>query len=224
MFFKPQDFESMLYNVVALDRKKPVCIFFEDLAVFKKYSKDVEEQTLLEFDKVMRYIILLYERNTPLTVIDKFTLRKTKAAEYAGFDIIKGKEGEPTFPKQVLKLISTPCEYETVNRIIVLFLRFHRSHKFSTHRLYNEMYYGAAEKIMNGEYTKAHKELLDMLTNDMESSHFDLFQTKSIDETLKEEMEMVMFEEAIGLNPEDMAKRLQEGKYFSLRNYATARK
>jgi len=224
MFFKPEDFESMLFNVVEVDRKKSIFFFFEELKIFNQYEKEVEIETNLDFDKVMRYIILLYERNTPLTVIDKFSLRKAKAAEFAGFEIVKGKDGEPSFNKQVLKLLSTPCEFVTVNRIIVLFLRFHRSHKFSTHRLYNEMYYGAAEKIMNGEYTKTNKELLDMLTNDMELSHFDLFQTKNVDENLREEMEMVMLEEAIGLNPEDMAKRLQEGKYFSLRSYGTSRK
>lgn len=215
MHFKKEDFASMIYNVMALDPKKAVTTIFSDLAIFDDFRSEVEIQTGLNFNTFMRYVILMYEKNTPLSLIDRYQLRKSKAAELAGFKLITVRK-EETFEPNVIKLITTPCEYPIVNRLIVLFLRFHRSQKFSALSMYNEMFYGTIEKIYNGEYDKQKKELVDALKDDIESAYFDLFQSTTIDETIKEEAEIVMLEESIGLNPEDMATRLQDGKYFCL--------
>lgn len=131
--FTPADYESLTYNVTTVDADRDLLLQFAGL------NNIPELQVNLEVDfrnLIIRYIILFYDRNTPLKRIEKENDRKMYAALMAGIEY-NDKTGK--FSPETENIFR--CKDVLVNKMILGFVRHFGSVQYSTLIVGYEMYY-----------------------------------------------------------------------------------
>lgn len=83
--YSAEDFQQMMFNVMAVDKDKNVYDAFPVLASYPEFLM----LTGMDHNKLLKYIFLLYDRKTPLKAIDDLLKRKLEAAQMAGFEVDK---------------------------------------------------------------------------------------------------------------------------------------
>ena len=182
-------------------------------------------------DKVVRYILFMYDAKTPLKKINNYKSRKRNAMMLAGYEFDgdlpkessrkKVKDGEKIpmgykhmNPIQMMMAGKSPI----VNRMIVLYVRMFKSHKFALLSGLEESFFRNVENMYSGDNAaKEDKEALIFVEKSQKAIsdlYEDIYHAKVDNELISETMS-VIFEESLGLNPESMAERLSEGKYVS---------
>ncbi len=95
LIFKNEDFRGLPFHIHKVDSSKSLLKQIPDLAQIAEFVT-VEHP---DKDKIIRYIILMYSKESPL--VKKFTdlvARKKNAAEMAGFDLVKDDTPIPLEP------------------------------------------------------------------------------------------------------------------------------
>jgi len=101
--------------------------------------------TSIHKEKVFRYIIYMYDRNSPLrTKYSDLDRRRLEAAKEAGFRTEQG-----VFPEEVENMLMG--KIPKINRMIVDFVRHHRSYKYSYLVANEESFYKIMQQVLNGE-------------------------------------------------------------------------
>ena len=134
MKFKESDFEDMAFRVDLMPSNKNPIRHFPELKLYPEFEKK-EELEDKDFNKIIKYIGFLYQKNTPLRAIDDFLKRKVEAAKLAKFPM----KSKTEFVDQFQKIING--EYRDVNLMILRFCRIQRSTDFSELMVYEEIYY-----------------------------------------------------------------------------------
>jgi len=200
--FHDKEFAQMMYSPAKIPEGTGVLSFYKDLSKVKEFRLDPGEG--IENNKLMVYILLMYDKNSPYrTKYSDPLKRKVEIAHDAGFELIEGG------------IFEAPVEdflrgrNAIVNRKISAYVRLHRSYKYAFQVMIESSYYNLMEEILGGEmknFSKA-RDLKDELENNL----LELLNQDN-NPILKDEILRYMEAERLALRPEDIAKKLQDGE------------
>ncbi len=125
--FDDSDFDDLRYPVHKLD--KP---FLDAFPEFKKYPEF--QATIQNKEKVLKYVVLYYDKHSPFRSIEKIEDRKVQAAFKAGFEVKREQ-----FDKSVEDILV--CGNQEVNCIAIRYLRHCYGIEFSSLMMGLDQYY-----------------------------------------------------------------------------------
>jgi hypothetical protein len=201
-FFHPKEFQQMMYNPERVPEGTSVTSFYKDLGKIKEFKASAGEG--IDDNKVMLYILCMYDKSSPYRKkYNDILKRKIEVAHDCGFETEEGGNFAPPV-EDFLK-----GRNEKVNRKICAYIRMHRNYKYAYLVAMDESYYTLMLQIIGGEtkkiadaknaQTELEETLLEMLNEDNNPY-------------LRDELLRYMESERLELRPEDIAKKLQEGK------------
>lgn len=151
--------------------------------------------------KVLRYVVLVYDKNSPLheahTDLNK---KKLAAAELSGFV----KEPGGMYSEKVEEMFR--CKDKDINPMIIRYITLSRSALYHKYTILNEFYTSVSVRMLAGEakideFNKVNKEL-EICESELLSN----------DNNLHEDFTQYYFETNLELRPEDIAIRIQKGE------------
>lgn len=226
MEFIDDDFTRMRFNPRVVPITKSVVEHYEDLRRIFTRTTMIELETAYGYggaERVARYVCYMYDMNTPLQRITNYGSRKTTAMKLAGFPIKDNELQEPTFPKEWEGPSRSPNRdlYANkgilANRVIVLFIRAFKDYKYTHLKAMEETYFRNIENMMNGNNSssqdKGAMEVVEKTKKMLDELYEEIYTAKPELELMQETM-MVMEEEGLGIEPEDIARRLKNGEYI----------
>ena len=137
MKFKDSDFSGMMFPIYDLPKSKSVLKEFPELDKYKEFKTTIA----LDKDKVIRYIMFCYDKRSPLLKEADLSKRKIVALELAGFSKEKGGK----YNENLLRMIS--CENDSINRMMVRFLRIQNDLDFSLLTTLTENYFNTLLQV-----------------------------------------------------------------------------
>ena len=200
--FHSKEFLQMMYNPDKVSEGTSVLSFYKDLAKIKEFKWNPGEG--IDNEKLIRYILLMYDRNSPYRKkYSDISRRKIEIAHDVGFPTMEdGKFESPI--EDFLKGRNT-----IVNRKIVAYIKLHRSYKYAYQVSIEETYYNLIEGMLGGE-TKNVAELRK-LRDELEENLLELLNQDN-NPVLKDEILRYIEEERLALRPEDIARKMQKGE------------
>jgi len=195
-----QDFDKLLFPVNLLgDNDDP-------LKVFGKLNKWAEFKShkypLLQFNKIFKWIVFVYDMNSPFQKINDIIKRKVEVARY-----VKLFEDANDISDDVKKILLN--EDKAVNRMLIAYVRMHRESKYAVvvaleQKFYNDLLISQDGKKVNPAIEITQKKL--------EEARSDLFSHDNTSK-LRQEFNEYMEEERIdAIRPEIIADLILEGK------------
>ena len=200
--FHDKEFQGMMYPPNRIPEDSSVLKYYKDLAKIREFKLDPGEG--IDNNKVLLYVICMYDKASPYR--RKFTdvlKRKIEVAHDLGFKTIEGGNFEAPV-EDFLR-----GKNKVVNKKIVAYVRLHRNYKFSYLVTIDESYYNLMIEILGGETKKiaSAKEI----QGELEETLLEILNQDN-NPYLRDEILRYLEEERLELRPEDIAKKLQEGK------------
>lgn len=195
--FSEIEFRGMMYNPAKVPGDTEVIKYYKDLAKHKVFKKSPGPN--LDNNKVMLYILCMYDKHTPYR--PKFSdvlRRKIEIAHDVGFDTIEGG----IFDEEVESFLKG--QNRIVNEKIVEFVRMHRSFKYTYLVGIENSYYTVMREVIKGN-TKRIPDLRDM-QKELEATMIELM-NEDENPHMKEAVLRYVEEERLLLRPEDMAQK-----------------
>lgn len=192
------DFTKLACNVMALQPKQDPLEVFD---VLSKYEEFYAPTPMLNRKKILKYIVLVYDKNSPLHDEFKDMWRKKMfAADLAGF--VKEENGK--YLGKVEDMMK--CKNTPVNSMIIRYVMLMRSSLYSKFTILQEVYFNVSEGLLGGntkidDFNKINKEL--------EQCESELL---SNDNLLSDDLTKYYFQDKLELRPEDIAKKLANGE------------
>lgn len=197
------NFSNMLCNVMSLAPKQNPLEEFEFLRKHKEFHEPLIQ---LNKTKVIKYICLVYDKNSPLhDVYPDLNKKKIIACELATF--VKEENGQ--FNGKVEDMIRCDSTTETGKRINAMIIRYVTGMKSALYQkwvLYSELHTRESLKLLNGESKIDNFKKISEELEECES------QLLSNDNLLHEDLTKYYFEDKLELRPEDIALKIAEGK------------
>ena len=145
MEFKPTDFKGLMFNIFEVSEKKSLADIFPQLFAYDEFKKEIP----FKKDKVIRYIIYVYDKNSPLHKETHLTKRKQLALDLAGFN---KKDDDCN--------ILTHNKLPAINAMIIRYIRLQRDIDYSTLMAIYENYYNTLNQVVGGEIFNKDGDLL----------------------------------------------------------------
>ena len=174
MDFSPKDFLQLKYNCQIVPQDKDLLEAFPELSRFTEFTTKLE---LIDQNKVIRYIILTYDKRTPLLAEKNLIKRKMLACKMAGFELLEGK-----FQPEVEEMIRG--KNVNVNKMICRYCRNQSDLSYSLLVAELESFFDniqkLAEPIEGGDMQELNKRAtlynhMAQMINSLESSATELF-------------------------------------------------
>lgn len=155
MDFKKEDFDKLMFKVHEVPSKEAVLSHFDKLAECPEF--------LLELDslekhrsKIIKYIVYVYDRNSPFLKIEDIVQRKVKAALKAGFKakIQKNRRVFDIHVDQMLKGYN-----QNVNKMIVRYCRMQKSKKYMILVAMEEGFWGSLDRALTRSSNEAQTDI-----------------------------------------------------------------
>jgi len=195
-----QDFDKLLFPVNLLgDNDDP-------LKVFGKLNKWAEFKShkypLLQFNKIFKWIVFVYDMNSPFQKINDIIKRKVEVARY-----VKLFEDANDISDDVKKILLN--EDKAVNRMLIAYVRMHRESKYAVvvaleQKFYNDLLISQDGKKVNPAIEITQKKL--------EEARSDLFSHDNTSKLRQEFYEYMEEERIDAIRPEIIADLILEGK------------
>jgi hypothetical protein len=195
MEYSAQEYGLMRVNVMALGMK------FDPLEIeeFKKH-KEYYAKTQVPIHKVIRYIVLCYDKNSPLVLnIPDINKRKVKACEISTINIRKASKDS----EYAIKMING--DIPEVNAMIIRYVRGFYSELYSQYVAVQEAYYKELFRLQNGDVKNM--TLLNGIEERLTSLKDKMF-AQDHSKTLAKDFNKYIDEEELMLRPEDIAEML----------------
>lgn len=141
MNFEASDFKSLQYNVFELQDSEKVLEKWTELARYPEFTTALLRG--ISRDKVIRYVILCYDKKTPLLSEKNLMRRKKLAASFAGFE----KNKSDVFEDSVMDMINN--ENKAIVRMIIRYVRIQSDMRFTLLVSGMETYYENIIRITN---------------------------------------------------------------------------
>ena len=200
--FHPREFQGMMYNPVQVPENTSVLKYYKDLGKIKEFRTSPGDG--IDNDKVMLYVICMYDKNSPYR--KKFTdvlKRKIEVVHEVGFE--SGDDGN--FDSPVEDFLRG--KIRIVNKKIVTYVRMHRNFKYSYLVTIEDSYYNLMLEILGGETKKI--PMAREVQVELEETLLEIL-NKDNNPYLRDEILRYMESERLQLRPEDIAKKLQDGE------------
>jgi len=211
MKFKTEDFEGLLIPVYGIDEK-------EDLLKNKLCSKLLEYKEVFDIklpklgiNKVLRYIIYLYDINSPFHSVEVTGgRRKGEAAKLAGFEMDKTTK---KYSDEVINMMVG--KNEKINRMIIKYCLFFYIPRYAKLSVLLDAYEKTLKLLQIADEKEAKtKDILanlNTMEKEMDSIMEEIFASDGSQE-LNRTMYRMIEEEDLELSPELITKRIGEGK------------
>ena len=198
--FSSLDWSAMMVDTFNLQPKQDPRVVYPESFVFPEYYEETHD---IEVRKVLRYIPMVYDRNSPLhKIYTDLRKLKIKAADLAGF--IRQEDGK--FLSNVEAVLM--CANPVINKMIIRYVTQHKNALYVRFVMYNELYVTNMEAMLGGK-TNGKVSDFDALGDKLDEIRQQLFsQDKS--PKLHEDLQQFYFDDRLFLKPEDIAKKLQE--------------
>lgn len=206
MDYNDSSFSGLMFNVFRVPEKSDILKTFPSLNRYKEFSAEMS----LDRNIVLRYIIYMYDQRTPLRAIDNIFKRKNEAAILAKFP----EDKKNPFKKEYEDVILN--KNQVVNRMIIRFVRIQKNPSFSQLVSYEEAFYNQLEKLRTDdrEDQEKTKDLIgntNQLRKNIDELTADLLSGDE-NRNLQEELYTQIEYEQLGLSPEDIALKAQNGE------------
>jgi len=193
--FSDKEFVLMMFNVVELPPQKHVIHAFPKLKKVREFTKPLAK---LNKNKVLRYVMFLYDKNSPFRAKFQDVLqRKVEAAKGAGWETVEGG----IFADDVERILRG--HNITVNEMIVAFIRLHRNFKYSYLVGLEESFYRMMLEIMTGEMGNVSK--MKQTQEELEIIMLELTSEDNNPE-LRDTLLRYVEQARLNLRPEDIAR------------------
>lgn len=174
---------------------------FPQLSRYPEFGKDVVKELPYSFDKVFRYIVLLYSPTTPLSQISDYKERKDTAAGIVGIEVGRLSKDE------------------SVNKVLIGYLRMMKSPKHAKLSVFYEAYWNQSLRLLtddtiSGERTDKIISNLESLESKIEKTISDLTNGDN-DENVKDALLQSLEDQRLPsaeLKPEVIARKLADGE------------
>lgn len=199
--YSKEDFDKCLYNVFAIPRNRTIASVYPIFKQYKEFKGDLGE---LNNNNMIRYIVYVYDKNSPLQAVDEMPKRKAEAAALAGF--VPKSDGE--FHEDLVRVMKGT--HDIANKMIIRYLRMQKRPTYSLLVATNEAYYAALEKMIDNSQDAGkivYKEVRDM-KKEMDACILDLFEEDNTQE-LEDALFRYIEEEELA----DLQKLRPEGRY-----------
>jgi len=196
--FEDKEFKSLMFDVYNLHPKASVLNKFPKLRAFPEFRKKINK---LDNNKIIKYIILMYDENTPLKKVEDVNKRKLIAGKMALFP----ETDEGMFTEPYVSAIEG--KNNIFNLKMMRYLRFHKNHKYSFLVTLENSYYNNLSQAMGGNnkaYDAAKKQ-----KDDLKEAVDDLFnndESEDIRNTLYDHIQM----DELNLSPEEVSDYLEK--------------
>lgn len=148
--YEISDFDQMQFPVHLLKGK--VQDAYPEFSKFPEFKLDVDEK-----DKVLKYIVFMYDKNSPIrTYTEGLERRKAIAARLAGFESKNSKFSEPI--RSVMLLLNW-----NANKMIVRYVRMQRSLEFSLITAGLENFFALLFQLSKPAMEVGKKDILDVV-------------------------------------------------------------
>ena len=148
MEYNDKDFEKLRYKVHELKEKESVLEVYPELSRYPEFKKKIR----LDINKVLKYIIYLYDKKSPFISEPDLRKRKIISAQKAGFKV--NSKGE--FENEVVAMLSN--ENVDITRMIVRYCRIQSSMTYSLLVAGMETYYDNVLQIMRNDKDESTKD------------------------------------------------------------------
>ncbi|MBU1067767.1 hypothetical protein KKE60_08270 [Patescibacteria group bacterium] len=205
MEFEKEDFDGLMFNVNELEASRSVLRTFPGLNIFKEFDK---KKCKLDFNKVLKYIIYVYDKNSPLRrEYVNILKRKAKALKLAGFI----KDDNDVWGKDIENMIL--CQDKHINSMIIRFLRLHRNAKYAYLIALEENYYKMLEKMIEGKMAPSDYQVFSKMKDEIEDEAIEILNQDDL-KALKEDLYRYVDYEKLNIMPEDYAEQIASGKFL----------
>lgn len=136
MDLRENDFKSMRFPFNAIGDSDPLEVF-PVLGRYDEFQIDIEHK-----DKIIKYIILVYDPGSPLRVVEPIPVRKANAAMLAGF-----KYKSEAFEQPVIDMME--CKIIHINLMIIRFCRMFSERSYTLMVSGNEAFHDAIKQLMS---------------------------------------------------------------------------
>jgi hypothetical protein len=205
--FEEKDFNDiMLKGIMQLSDKDNALEKYPSLKKYPAFNVQIPD-----YNKILKYVALVYDMRTPLHIIADVMARKVEAANLANIGLKSSLFNELAM-----------CTNESYVDMTMWYVRMHKNMDYTEYTVCTESYYWQQKKLLqdavgDGEKTKdfisnsqALRKRLDELRNTLFNSDKSEKLLKAID---------IMVEEELLLSPELMAKMIKEKGKDEAKNY-----
>lgn len=196
--FVDSDFNKLTIKVRTIPKERSLLRAFPELGKHSEFRVQLKN---INKDKVIRYIVYMYDRNTPFRrKFPDILKRKVEAAREAGFKV--NQEG--FFDEEVETFLR--CKNDKVNDMTVAYARIHRNFKYSFFITMEESFYGLMRSVIGGEL----KDISEMKKVQKELDEtMDEFLNDDDNPFLIERFLRYIEKERLSLRPEDIARKIK---------------
>lgn len=204
--FRDSDFDK-LHIPVHLARGENTDIVKKfKLSIYPEFAESVPEKYKLSTNKVLRYIVYMYDKYSPLHKMTEIMGKKFAAADLAGFVRKSGK-----FGANVERMML--CDIPSINKMIVRYCRLQKDSDWSVRVAYEDSLYSQLEAIRNSQEGKDVKDIIantDTLRDKISTLDKILLEGDD-NENLKFDIYDTIENETLELKPEDIANKIEVG-------------
>lgn len=192
--YKESDYEDMLVPVHRLPETVDIVNYYKKFRDYHEFNVD----TVQDKNKLLRYIVLMYDFNSPFTVIKDLIKRKTLCALEAGFEQIDDKFDDNTITMMI-------CLDPQINSMIIRYLSFFNNHEYSYLVALLEGYWKELHNITEGKAKN-----LDLIQS--YKTQIALSERKMTNDDTSEELRHDLYayveSRRLELRPEDIATKI----------------
>ena len=200
--FHQKEYSMLMYDPTRVPEGSDILKFYKDLGKIREFRLNPGEG--LDNNKVMQYIICLYDKNSPYRKKHPDVLkRKIEVAHDCQFGVEEGGNFDPLV-EDFLK-----GRNRVVNQKAVAYVRMHRNFKYAYMVTIEESYYNLMIGILGGETKNI--ATAKQIQGELEDTLLEILNQDS-NPYLKDEILRYLESERLALRPEDIAKKLQNGE------------
>ena len=202
MEFKAKDFDGLSYKAYGV----PDSDLFVLYPVLETYFKDYDIPDGIDKTKIVKYIIFMYDKNTPLRSLDSLIKRKVQAVSLAEFP----KDKNNKYSNDYISFL----ESKLFGKMTIQYCRIQYSYDFSQLVQYDDLYYSEMDKAKAEEDATKRTSILKNIETLGEriKKLTDIITTEDTSPDLRKCLYEEITNESLNLRPEDIAKRISEGK------------
>lgn len=202
---KQEDFEGMLVNPYDILKSENPLEEYKVFGLYKEFKEPLEPE--LNINKVLSFIVCVYDKNSPLQTIDDVIRKKGEAADISGFPQKNG-----AYLESYLNIIQGGNE--VVNKMTIAFCRIQGSHSFTQMVIYNEKFYEMILQLKGVSDPQEQKTLMANIQyikknyDEVKSDFLAKDSNKYLDKSTIDSIEF----EQMALRPEHIAELMQKGE------------
>ena len=197
--FKESEYEDMLVPVHRLSEEVNIIQWYKKFQQYKEFSVD----TVQDKNKLLRYIVLMYDFNSPFKNIKDLIKRKTLCALEAGFE----QDDTQRFDAATISMMI--CSDAKINQMIISFLSFFNNHEYSYLVALLEGYRNELLKIVEGDaknldLVQTYREQIKIMEGKMTN--------EDTSDELRHDLYAYVESRRLELRPEDIATKISLGE------------